>query len=120
MVVARIQLFEVLAFHIFHRQVQMSIEFAMLDIADDAMMIVDAGKDFRPPKEPAAREQIKPQAIMQTAQGISFAVPIRGEPNISHAPAVNQLLQVKSSEWHWSPRGGRFFFARCTKHRVYL
>ena len=70
----------------------MTTDFAMLDITDNAMMIVNAGKDFGATDESPARDEVKSKTIMQPAQGISLAIGIGSQPNIGHAATIDQFL----------------------------
>src|SRR5438874_12409979 len=72
--------------------------FAMLDITDDARMIMDDGQNLGAAHEAPTRSKIEAEFFEQAAQGINFAARIGRQPNIGHAAAVDQFMKIKTAK----------------------
>src|SRR5205814_6280566 len=93
---------------------------AMLDVADYSRMVVNLFQDFAPAQKPAAGQQIEAQAFVQTAQGVGLAVGVGREPDVGHAAAVDQFLQIESAKLARRGRGAGAGLFGGPEHRAYL
>jgi hypothetical protein len=59
---------------------------------------MDAGEDFATADEPAFGDEIESEIVVEAAEGVGLALGIGGEPDIGHAAAVDQFLQVIGAE----------------------
>jgi hypothetical protein len=59
---------------------------------------MDAREDFAPAQKPLFAREIKAAGLLHPAQGESLSLLVRGQPDFSHASAVNELLQIKAAE----------------------
>ena len=63
-----------------------------LDVTDDGLVVVDFGKDFAAAKEAPARQKVKAQPLMHSAQRVGLARGIGHQPDVGHPAAVDPLL----------------------------
>jgi len=97
-VVSGAEEFEVRAFDIFHEQEEVAVDFAVSKITDDVFVSVDAREDVAAAEEPAFGDEIEAEVVVESAEGVSFALGIGGKPDIGHAAAVDEFLQVVRAE----------------------
>jgi hypothetical protein len=92
----------------------------MFHIANDALVVLDFFQHFASTQEALLGRRVVAQMFVQPAQRVSLALGVGGDPDVRHAPAVDQLLQNKVPE----PSGlGRVCGARFpeqAKHADYL
>ena len=90
--------FEVFALHVFHGQIAVAVDLAMAEIADDIFMVVNVRQDFAAAQETAFGGQAEPQVVVQQAERAGPALGVGRQPDIGHAAAVDQLLQIIRAE----------------------
>ena len=64
----------------------------MLDVTNNALVLVDMREEFGATCEAATCQQIKPQSFVQAPQRVGLSIGISGQPDIRHAAAVDQFL----------------------------
>ena len=85
---------EVRELTILHRQKVVSLDLSVLDIADDAIVIADLGENLAALDEAFLGFGVLSQSRMQSADGNRMFVRIGRQPDVGHATAVDDLLQV--------------------------
>jgi hypothetical protein len=99
--------FEIGAFDVFHEQIWLTLDLAVLEIIDDVFVVMDFGKNFATVEKAAAFGEIEERIVNHAAQGEVLALRVGGEPDFGRAAAVDHFLKVKAAV---PPRlGGRFW-----------
>src|SRR5439155_26709519 len=73
--------------------------FAVLNVTNDAFVVLDLFQHLTPANETPPRSEIVAQSFVQPPQGARFAPGIGGQPDVGHAAAVDELLQLVWAEW---------------------
>ena len=108
-VVLRVKLLEVRGLDVIHQQVELSLDLAVLDVADDAVVVADLGEDFGPAHKAPPGQQVEAEPFVHAAQGVGLLPLVGGQPDVGHAAAVEEFLQIESAK---RPRRGCLVGAR--------
>jgi hypothetical protein len=100
-VVASAEQFEIGALDVFHDEVEVAFDFAVCEVRDDVFVIIDSREDIATAQESAFGDEVKAQAVMEAPESDGFALRIGGEPDIGHAAAIDEFLQVIGAELTW-------------------
>ena len=85
--------FEVGAFDVFHRQEERAVDFAVFDVVDDEVVVMDLGEDFGAVDEAAFGGEIEGADGMESADGNGLVVGIGGVPDFGHAAAIDEFVE---------------------------
>ena len=120
-VVLGVKLLEVGGLDVIHQQVELALNLAVLDVADDAVVVADLGKDFGAANKAPPRQEVEAEAFVHAAQGVGLLALVGRQPDVGHAAAVEQFLQIESAK---RPRRGRLVArptcVRFAKHWPFL
>jgi hypothetical protein len=111
-IAAGAQELEVGALDIFHEEEEIALDFAMSDVGNDKFMVMNPGEDFAPTNEAPFGDEIEAEIMVEAPECVRVALSIGGQPDISHAAAVDEFLQVIGAELsrlgQWSFAGSDF------------
>ena len=85
-----------------------ALDFAVLDVTDDEFVVANFGENLAAADETFPGLGIPAQLGVQSAHGDGVFVGIGRQPNIGHATAVDDFLQVVIPKMSGLPRLGIF------------
>ena len=115
-----VELLEVRGLDVIHQQVGPARDFAVLDVADDVVVVADLGQDFGAAHKAPPRQEVEAVAFVHAAQGVGLLALVGRQPDLGHAAAVDEFLQIESAK---RPRRGCLVGSRLVcgaKHRFCL
>ena len=69
------------------------MDLAVLDVTDDLLVADKLGQDFAASREAALGKKVEPVPLVHASQGIMFALAVRGDPDVRHPAAVDEILR---------------------------
>jgi hypothetical protein len=97
-IAAGAQELEIGALDIFHEEEEIALDLAMGDVGDDEFMVMNPGEDFATPNEAPFGDEIEAEIMVEAPECVRIALSIGGQPDIGHAAAVDEFLQVIGAE----------------------
>ena len=78
----------------------------MLKVSDDVLVVMNPGEYLAAANEPALPGKAEEGIIAKASYGDLFVFRVGRQPDIGHAAAINQFLEIKPAERPWNRRFG--------------
>src|SRR5205814_7155744 len=71
---------------------------AVLDVLNHVFVLVNLGQDLAAAQETLSGHKIKPQPVVKLSEGERLSFLVGSHPDVGHAAAVDEFLEVETSE----------------------